>query len=152
MILYKQRNALHIVDIFKVIMVASRSENDNEESQRASEFRKRFVESSGRDFMHLIADFRKLSKKEQKHFSEEKEKISEFIKLGLGDFPDDMDVESISSDIHEYRMFLKRLDVEIKLAETYLSHHEEIPDKIKDLLWRFYHIGSPEMLDMLASD
>ena len=132
--------------------MASHSEREKEEAQRVSEFRKRFVESSSHDFMRLIADFRDLSKKEKKRFSEEKAKIAEFIRLGVGDIPEDMDVGSVSSDIHEYRMFLKRLDVEIKLAETYLSHHEDIPEKIKDLLWRFYHIGSPEMLDMLASD
>ena len=132
--------------------MTSPSDNKKDDRKRTEAFRKRFVDSSGPEFMHLIADFRKLSKREQKRFTEEKEKISEFIRLGLGSFPEDMDVESISSDIHEYRMFLKRLEVEIKLAETYLSHHEEIPEKIKSLLWRFYHIGSPEMLDMLASD
>jgi hypothetical protein len=132
--------------------MTSPSENKKNDRERSEAFRKRFVESSGSDFMHLITDFRKLSKREQKQFTEEKERISEFIRLGLGSFPEDMDVESISSDIHEYRMFLKRLEVEIKLAETYLSHHKEIPERIRDLLWRFYHIGSPEMLDMLASD
>lgn len=132
--------------------MTSPSENKKNNRERTDAFRKRFVDSSGSDFMHLIADFRKLSKREQRQFTEEKEKISEFIKLGLGSFPEDMDVESISSDIHEYRMFLKRLEVEIKLAETYLSHHEDLPGRIRDLLWRFYHIGSPEMLDMLASD
>lgn len=132
-------------------MTESSTEMD-EHRKRTQAFRKRFVESSGHEFVRLIADFRKLSKKEQKQFSEEKEKISEFIRLGVGDFPEDMDVESISSDIHEYRLFLKRLEVEIKLAETYLTNHEEIPDKISNLLWRFFHIGSPEMLDMLASD
>lgn len=127
-------------------------EEKNQDSQRAIEFRRRFVESSGRDFVQLIADFRNLSKREQRQFSEEKEKISQFLKLGLGDFPSDMDVESISTDIHEYRMFLKRVDEEIKLAETYLSNHMEIPERIRDLLWRFYHIGSPDMLEMMASD
>ena len=132
--------------------MTSSSEKKIDDRKRTEAFRKRFVESSGPEFMHLIADFRKLSKRERKQFTEEKERISEFIRLGLGSFPEDMDVGSISADIHEYRMFLKRLEVEIKLAETYLSHHEEIPETIRDLLWRFYHIGSPEMLDMLASD
>jgi hypothetical protein len=124
----------------------------NRESQRANEFRRRFVESSGREFVRLIADFRSLSKKEQRLFSEEKEKISQFITLGLGSFPTEMDVETISTDIHEYRMFLKRVEEEIKLAEIYLSNHGEIPERIRDVLWRFYHIGSPDMLEMMASE
>ncbi len=130
------------------------SSNDKKDGnrKRSQAFRKRFVESSGPEFLQLIADYRHLSENEQKRFSEEKDRIAEFIKLGLDEYLKGMDVETISSDFSDYKKFLKRLHAEIDLAEAYLTKHSEIPDNIRTPLWRFYHIGSPEMRDMLAFD